>query len=377
MREWELECALDASAAAPLFVQLVQAIAAAVRAGRLPPGARLPGSRSLARTLRVHRNTVLAAFAELAAEGVVEARPGGGTFVARQLHDALPPEVAQLRPRARAAKSAGFALPPLEPPALASTEPKGALALSRAAPDPRLLPVAELARAYRRVLLRAGKSLLFYGDPQGHARLREALAQMLCTTRGLACAREGLLITRGSQMAIDLCARLLLKPGDAVAVEALGHPQVCSALRRSGAELLPVPVDADGLSLDALERLSARRKLRAVYLTPHHQFPTTAVLSPARRARLLALARREQIAILEDDYDHEFHYDEPPVLPLASAATSNVIYLGTLSKILAPGLRLGFACATPDVIARLVSLRASADLQGDQATECAVAELFE
>jgi GntR family transcriptional regulator/MocR family aminotransferase len=139
-----------------------------------------------------------------------------------------------------------------------------------------------------------------------------------------------------------------------------------------------VPVDAEGLDVGALEQLAGRRPLRAVYLTPHHQYPTTATLSPGRRMRLLQLAGAQRFAILEDDYDHEFHYDGRPVLPLASASTGGlVIYLGTLSKVLAPGLRLGFLVAPADFVERLVRLRAVMDRQGDHPMEAAVAELLE
>src|SRR6185436_7204697 len=140
----------------------------------------------------------------------------------------------------------------------------------------------------------------------------------------------------------------------------------------------PLPVDEHGLVVDALAELCARERVRAVYVTPHHQYPTTAVLAPGRRIALLELARAQRIAILEDDYDHEFHYEGRPVLPLASADRSGcVVYLGTLSKILAPGLRIGFVVAPPPVVERLSHLRMFADRQGDNLAEYAVAELLE
>jgi GntR family transcriptional regulator/MocR family aminotransferase len=163
-----------------------------------------------------------------------------------------------------------------------------------------------------------------------------------------------------------------------VAVEALGSPVVWSALQSSGATLFPVPLDEHGMRIEELERLLGERPVRAVYLTPHHQFPTTAVMPVDRRRALLALAARHRVAVIEDDYDHEFHYDERPIPPLASVDSGGVvIYVGTLSKILAPGLRLGFVVAPAEVIARLAGVRAVFDLQGDQTMECAVADLFE
>jgi GntR family transcriptional regulator/MocR family aminotransferase len=186
------------------------------------------------------------------------------------------------------------------------------------------------------------------------------------------------MITRGSQMALDLTARAIVRPGDVVCVEALGYRPSWAALERAGARLVGVPVDEDGIDVAALDRLCRRTQVRLLYVTPHHQYPTTAVLLAGRRARLLALAHKHRFAILEDDYDHEFHYDGRPVLPLASADPHGVVvYIGTLSKILAPGLRLGFVVAPRPLIDRLARERYLVDRQGDHALELAIAELIE
>jgi len=204
------------------------------------------------------------------------------------------------------------------------------------------------------------------------------LAEMLCARRGLAATADSVVVTRGAQMAFDLAARALLSPGDAVAVEELGYSSVWASLKLAGARLIPVPLDSEGLRVDALEKIASREPLRAIYLTPHHQYPTMVVLSPGRRLQLLDLARRNRIAIVEDDYDNEFHYQGQPVLPLASADQAGVvIYVGTLSKILAPGLRLGFMVAPEPLLDRIVQLRTLMDRQGDLAIECAVAEMLE
>ncbi len=255
---------------------------------------------------------------------------------------------------------------------------KGVLVLTGGVPDVRLVPASLLARAYRRALRVESASALGYGDPRGHERLRAALAAMLSALRGLAAGPDEVIVTRGSQMAIDLVARTLIAPGDVVAVEALGYRPAWEALRLAGARLVPLPVDASGLRVDALEALAARERVRAVYLTPHHQYPTTVVLAPGRRLSLLALAKARRMAILEDDYDHEFHFEGRPVLPLASADDAGVVvYVGTLSKVLAPGLRIGFVVAPPPLIERLAARRAFVDRQGDRAVERAVAELLE
>jgi GntR family transcriptional regulator/MocR family aminotransferase len=201
---------------------------------------------------------------------------------------------------------------------------------------------------------------------------------MLSATRGLTVDADNVLVTRGSQMALVLVARGLLRPGDAVAVEHPGYRPAWEAIKLAGAEILPVPVDDNGLDIGALQQIIARQPIRALYLTPHHQFPTTVTLTAPRRAALLQLAARHRFAIVEDDYDHEFHYSGNPVTPLASADEAGVvIYIGTMSKILAPGIRVGFIAASRDLIAHLLAYRSVLDLQGDQALEHAVAELLE
>ncbi len=364
----------------PLFVAIARSLTDDIRRGRLRPGDALPGSRTLAGSLGVHRNTVLAAYRELESEGWLVTRPAGGTFVSTALPDAKPRrfDPARASRPAMPAKT-GFDLgPPYAQENLAPPLPKGMLSLAGGQPDVRLLPAAPLARAYRRVLRAHGSSLLSYGDPRGHARLRRSLAGLLSAARGVACDEETLMMVRGSQMALDLTARALISPGDVVAVESLGYRPAWLALTHAGAELHAVGVDDDGLRVDALERLCAERRVRAVYLTPHHQYPTTVGLAAARRLQLLSLARARRMIIIEDDYDNEFHYDGRPTLPLASADDAGVVvYIGTLSKILAPGLRLGFVAAPRPLIDRLAALRMTIDRQGDQAVECAVAELVE
>ncbi len=371
---WSPALVIDPAADKPLYAQIVDAVVAEIRAGRLAPGDRLPGSRTLARTLGVHRNTVLSAFNELVAEGWLSARPGAGTEVAAEL-----PSVTLERASKRRRARAPFKLAPCPVAAAAKPDPdRKVLRFAGGLPDLRLIPDVALARAHRRALRRGGVALLSYGDPAGHPQLREQLATMLAATRGLSLGPEDLIVTRGAQMALYLAARVLLEPGDAVAVEAFGYPPAWDALRAAGAELTAIPVDRDGIDTTALARLAERRRLRVVYVTPHHQFPTLATLSAPRRLELLALARRHGFAIIEDDYDHEVHYEGSPVLPLAHIDDHGaVVYIGTLSKVLAPGLRLGFLVAGSTVIERALRWRTIIDRQGDLPTEAAVAELFE
>ncbi|MBK7077663.1 MAG: PLP-dependent aminotransferase family protein [Myxococcales bacterium] len=357
----------------PRFLAIARAITDDIRRGVLVPGARLPSSRALARDLDVHRNTVLAALAELEAQGWIATQPARGTFVS----DALPAQVGRAAPPHRA--RAGFALPPAPiAPRGVATHGRGVIALDAGVPDPRGFPVDALARAWRRVVRRSGRTLLGYGPPEGHPALRAALAALVRTLRAVPATAEHVLVTRGSQMALDLCARALLRPGDRVAVEALGYQPSWHALTLAGAELVPIGVDGEGLDVAALARAHARAPIRALYTTPHHQYPTTVTMSAARRLALMALARRHRWVIIEDDYDHEFHYDGRPVTPLAADdPDGHVVYVGTLSKVLAPGLRLGFVVAPPPVIAQLATWRAAMDRQGDQPMEAAVAEFID
>ncbi|WNG18275.1 PLP-dependent aminotransferase family protein [Cystobacter fuscus] len=378
MKGWDLTLDLHAPSPTPLFVRIARALEEDIRRGRLPPGAPLPGSRTLAKSLGVHRNTVLAAYQELATQGWVTTSAARATSVSPTLPD-VPARSTTGVPRAAMPSRVGFSLPAASPLRRERLEsPRGALVMVGGEPDVRLLPSSSLARAYRRALKLGGKRLLGYGDARGHPRLRAALAEMLSSLRGLAVHADELIITRGSQGALDLVARTLLRPGDTVAVEAIGYRPAWHALQLAGARLAPVPVDGEGLRVEALETLSRRTPVRAVYLTPHHHYPTTVTLSPARRLALMAWARTHRVALLEDDYDHEFHYDGHPVLPLASADRDGlVLYVGTLSKVLAPGLRLGFLAAPRPFLEHALGVREAVDRQGDFAVELAVAELLE
>ncbi|HKR65493.1 MAG TPA: PLP-dependent aminotransferase family protein [Thermoanaerobaculia bacterium] len=374
MARWELAVALERGSGTPLYLQIARAIAEDVRRGRLRAGDRLPGTRTLAQSLHVQRLTVVAAFDELAAEGWIVTQPARGAIISPELPEPSPVRRTQTGIPRRVA----FELPPAPPGDMPYDVPRGGLLFAPNRPDIRLAPAELIARAYRRALRSSGDILLDYGRPQGHERLRAAVADMLASTRGIAATPDDVCITRGSQMAIALLARALIRRGDVVGVEELTYTHAVEAFRLHGARIAPLAIDGEGVRIESIEQTLASGPLRAVYLTPHHQCPTTVTLSTARRMRLLELARKHQFAIVEEDYDHEFHYDAAPVLPLASADRAGVVvYAGTFSKVLAPGLRIGYLVAPPPLLRNIAAHRLYIDVQGDRTMEFALADLIE
>lgn len=371
MSGWTPNVFLDPASREPIYLQITRALVEEIRRGRFKPGDPLPGYRTLAEQLRVSRNTVMAAYRELQAQGWLSVTERSGSAVAMRLpvHGAAhaPPP---------AAAGIGF---DLRRAAGAAGQGRGdLLEVGTGNPDPRLLPSAALAQAYRRALTVNKGAALAVEDPQGHPRLRRALAEMLSGSRGIAAFPERLIVTRGSQMALFLAAQALFEPGDVVAVEALGDRGAWEAFTRAGARCLPVPVDGQGIRVDALADLAGRTRLRAVLVTPRRQYPTLAALSPERRARLLALAASHRFAVLESDLDAEFQYEERPAPPLAAEDRSDVVvHVGTLSKIFSPGLRLGFVHGPAPLVAEMRTVRAVFDRQGDPVLERAMAELME
>ncbi len=367
-----------------LHQQAYRALRGAILEGSLRRGARLPATRLLARELGVSRNTLLQAYDQLRDEGYVVAKTGSGTYVAGSLPDdaALPAEPAA--PRSAADR-----------PALALSQaavrmvgmaPRGGV--SWAIPRKNLpydfrygepaygdLPLETWCRLLGRHARRASVRKLAYGEPAGAPELREALAGYLRRARGVACRPEQILITHGSQQAIDLIGRVLLDPGDRIALEEPHYSGFRYALAAYGAEVVPVPVDGEGLRIDELETQGG---LRGVCVTPSHQFPTGGVLSLERRLALLSWAERERAFVLEDDYDGEYRYEGRPVPSLQGLDRGgHVLYLGTASKVLFPSLRLGWL-VLPEALVRPFTLaKAYADTGSSNLEQRVLAEFIE
>ncbi len=334
---------LDRDAAAPLSQQIASRLRDAIASGTLAPGAQLPSARSLARQLGVARGTVDTAYAILAGEGTLEPRGPSGTIVSKALSARASP-VQRPMPFVRRPQAAGHAPLPFR------------MGLPALDAFPRKLWSTLSVRATRGI----GTSDLSYPDPAGHVPLREAIAAYLGVSRGISCTADQVLITGGFQGALTLVAHVLLRPGDPVFTEDPGYPPARQALEAAGARLVPVRVDRDGMRVAAAIAAAPRAKLAMV--TPTHQCPLGVGLTLPRRLALLAWAADAGAWVLEDDYDSEFSYTGHRLPALKSLdRAERVVYVGSFSKVLFPGLRLGYLVA-PDELSEAFQ-RASRLLQ--------------
>ncbi|KKC27405.1 MocR-like pyridoxine biosynthesis transcription factor PdxR [Sphingomonas sp. SRS2] len=379
LRPWQVSLSerIDPARDVPIYMQIIQALIRDIERQRLISGTYLPSSRELAAVLGVNRKTVVLAYEDLIAQGWLTSAGTRGTMVSAFL-----PGPTSKRADSGNAVSVGsiaisyrYTAAPERPLAL----PAGrGLKLDEGAPDGRLFPAELLSRAYRAATHRASRENGFqYRDPRGSPLLRESIASMLRSQRGLTVTAENICITRGSQNGIFLAAQVLLRPGDAVIVEDLTYEPAVAAFRALGATVVPVPLDDDGIDVAAVEQACRRQAVRALFLTPHHQFPTTVSLRPERRLKLLELARQFGFAIIEDDYDHEFHFESQPLLPMAAYAPRQVLYVGSLSKLLLPALRIGYVAAPEPVIDALAHGVSLTDGMGNSLTEDVAADLIE
>ena len=362
----------------PRYAQITRAIVTLVRRGVMAPGSRAPATRELARDLGCSRNVVLLAYEQLLLEGYLESRPRAGTFVARDLREPPLP--------GPGVRGAGEAVVPK--PALSGSGRRLVRAVSHAIVPIRHRPACaidfiyglcepddQLLRRFRHAFSRPLRERAFsYGPPAGDPALREQIALRLRTGRGISLPAGQIVLTSGTQQALDLCARLLLGQGDRAVVEDPGYDAATAAFRAAGARVLRAPVDADGLDPERLPRGS--RPARLVYVTPSHQFPTGAVMPVARRLALLAWARRARAYVLEDDYDGEYRHLGQPVPALAGLDPETVIYCGTFAKSLFPSCRLGYLVLPPALVEPTLRCKWLADRGSSRLVECAIAELL-
>jgi GntR family transcriptional regulator/MocR family aminotransferase len=368
---------IDKSIKEPVYLQVSTQLMELVKKGILQAGHRLLSTRELAIQLNIHRKTVIQAYDELLAQGWLESHAGSGTFIATHLPEMKPQQL--LQDAVNPAKTAGFTFkeaPHLDKEVVRSTF---SLHLDDGFPDARLAPVEELARAYRSQLITGNAySRLGYGDTQGSSWLRQELSVYLNETRGMKTTPENILITRGAVMGAYLMCTSFLQTGDNVVVPTLSWNGGNMNFTQAGANLIRVGVDEYGMDVDELEEICKKMRVRMVYVTSHHHYPTTVALRADRRIQLLRLSEKYGFIIFEDDYDYDFHYLSKPLLPLASADQAGmVLYCGSFTKTISPAFRVGYLVASENVIRHLSKLRRIIDRQGDVMLENAMAELLQ
>jgi GntR family transcriptional regulator / MocR family aminotransferase len=340
----ELILTLDPQIEKPLHQQLSEELRHVILTGRLLPGQRLPSTRSLAHTLNISRTTVTQSYEHLLSEGYLETHHGSGTFVCTQLPDNYlqsEPATAKLLPETAPVQLSRYGSHLADTPFALLPEPTIEISFRYGRPALTHFPV----HLWRKLIARhcrADLTWLDYAtDPQGYYPLRVAIAQYLARARAVNCDPSQILMTNGTQQALDLVLRIFLEPGEILAIEDPGYLSARRVFLSHGAQLLPIPMDEAGLQVEKLT--VETRPIRCVYVTPSHQFPTGAVLSLPRRFELLKWAQQTGALILEDDYDSEYRYGDRPISALQGLGNNDsVLYFGTFSKVLFPSLRLGY-----------------------------------
>ena len=358
---------LQHSAKIPLYQQLYDWFRRAISDGQLRPGKRVPSTRNLAAELKISRMPVLGAFEQLVAEGYLETFVGAGTCVARSIpHDTLSRpairarnalhEIVQKRGPRRLSRR-GVALARVRPQSWLDN--LGAFRVSLPALDH--FPIGVWSKLLARHSRKPPKGIMAYGDAMGYLPFREAIAEYLGAVRGVRCESSQILVTTGSQQALQIAAQVLLDPRDRVCMEEPGYPGARQAFITIGAQLIPVRVDRDGINVEEIIRRG--RDARAVYVTPSHQYPMGMAMSAARRMRLLNWAARSSAWVIEDDYDSEYRFGNRPIAALQGLDTDGrVIYIGTFSKVMFPALRLGYVVVPKDLIRTFSVARDAADI---------------
>ncbi len=367
---------LDKERKIAVYKQIAVSIIGAIRNGTFKAGTHLPGSRELAKTLGVHRKTIIAAYEELDAQNWVTIVPRKYVAVSEHIPSLKPQKWGE--PSIRTSYENDLSIPFRRIEKTGQDENYPDIIIDDGHPDVRLSPIDDLLKTYRSFtskkhsIKNAGN-----GTTQGTLKLREELVNYLSETRGLNVSADNILITHGAQMSIYLAGKLLLGHASRIIVAKPNYPLANEAFEEIGATLVEVSVDEKGMDIDAIEELCKRQKIDAVYVIPHHHYPTTVTLSVERRMKLLELSRQFSFAVIEDDYDYDYHYTSSPYLPLASGNHSgNVIYIGSFSKILDPSLRLGFMIAPKNFITKGAALRKIIDVSGDGYMQNALAALI-
>ena len=371
---------IDRNLDSSVYLQISNQLINAIQRGFLTAGTKLPGTRTLGNLLQIHRNTIVAAYDELHAQGWVEMRPNQGTFVLAKSDD-KPQKIrsAQQNQLAVYPSCTGYSFRksmlldnPFEHSACEYVFNDGI-------PDIRLTQIDHLSSLYSANLKRkSNRKKLGYYNHDGSEYFKKNLSNYLNLSRGLHISKDNILITRSTEMSVYIASEILLSAGEIVLVGEMSYFSVNMIFQKSGAHIMSVPIDQEGIDVDAVREICERQRVRMLYITPHHHYPTTVTLSAERRIALLDLASQFGFIILEDDYDYDFHYDKAPVLPLASADTNGmVVYIGSFGKSLAPGFRTGFIVAPQNLMIEMRKHLGIIDRQGDIMMEQVLGEMIE
>jgi len=365
---------LDRASSSPLHRQIYDQWRYGILTGRFRRAERVPSTRELCAALEVSRSTVTQAYDQLIAEGYLEPTQGSGTFVCRELPDDLvqprrthPPQAEKIPPIRLSRYGAGlnddFSYPPAPP---------GFIRFTQWRPDLTLFPLSIWRKLVMRRLRSAAPELFDYAEQcAGYEPLRNEIAAYVSRSRAVRCTPDQVIIVNGSAQGIDLCVRLLLEPGDEVAIENPGYHGAHRIFAGYGARLRAARVDENGIVMRDLG------KARLVYVTPSHQFPTGVAMSLTRRLELIEWSRRHNSVLIEDDYDSEYRYSGPPLPALQGLATGvAVIYIGTFSKVMFPSLRIGYIIAPESLVARLRRAKWLADRHTPVPDQAALADFI-
>lgn len=357
---WLLKIKIDRLDKKAVYIQIADGIIQLIKEGVLKANDPLPGTRRLATKLNVNRNTLVRAFDILVSEGWLISQERKRICVSDKLLITGAAKKKEVRE---------------ERPEIISND---MIFFDDGLPDMSCTPMEQLARAYRRIFARKGRwQIMNITSELGDEKFRETISKMLNENRGMHTSLSDLCVTRGSQMAFFLTAHCLLEKGDTILVENPGFRSAWETFEHAGAKIVPIPVDDQGMDVNRVEEVLQKQKIKAVYLTPHHQYPTTVTLSLSRRLRLIELSNQHNFTIIEDDYDNEYHFGQRPIMPIsAHEGAVNHVYIGTLSKLIAPAVRIGYIASSPAFIEKIGALRRIVDRQGDTFMEQSILELI-